>query len=89
MRKQNDGLRDYVRGLNDDDLRFLGIRLSQRLRGDVAEAMEFVQNHPDADHVLKAANDVDEFFETVDQLDYFVQQESRKRNSYEPRQTKT
>lgn len=75
----NDLLKEYVRRLNDDDLRFLSLRLGQRLGGDVGDAVEFLQRHPDIDRWFDNATTAADFYDMVDLVDNSVQMEARKR----------
>ncbi len=87
MKKFNDALKEYVRRLNDDDLKYIGIRLANRLGGDLGEAAEVVQRNPEMDRWLSAANSADDFFTMIDQVDLSVQLEAKKRfGGYEQRE---
>lgn len=79
MKKQSDFIKDYVRRLNDDDLRFLAFRLCQRLGGDIGEAIEYLQKNQDIDRYFAAANSADAFFDLLDNLDNQLQIETKKR----------
>lgn len=79
MKKFNDVVREYARWLSDEDLKYVGIRLANRLGGDMGEAIEVLQRHAGLDRWLAAANSADEFFAMIDQLDYYVQSELKKR----------
>jgi len=79
MKKNTDNLKEYLKKLNDDDLKYLGARLSQRLGGDMAEAVDLMQKNQEVDHWLRSAGDSDEFFDMMDLVDDLVQQETRKR----------
>jgi hypothetical protein len=86
----NDALREYIKKLNDDDLKFIGTRLSQRIGSDVGDAVEVIQRNSDMDRWLSSAVNADDFFEMVDQLDNCVQQEVRKRlGGYEQKEKKS
>jgi len=90
MKKFNDVLKEYVRRLNDDDLKYIGMRLANRLGGDLGEAVEVVQRQPEMDRWLSSATSADDFFNMVDQVDSYVQLEVKKRfGSYEPKETKS
>lgn len=77
--KYHDILRDYVKKLGDEDLKWINIRLSQRVGSDVAEVLQFVEKHPDMDRWLSLASTASDFFDMVDQVDQCVQQEVKKR----------
>jgi hypothetical protein len=79
MKKHTDILREYVRRLNDDDLKFLGARLTHRLGGDLGESLELIQRNQDIDKWLSSASSADDFFNMLDQVDSYIQQEMKKR----------
>lgn len=81
--KYNDVVKEYVRRLGDEDLRFLSLRLGQRLGGDVGEVLEILQRSADVDRWLSTAPSANDFFDMVDLMDSQVQGEVRKRLSHE------
>lgn len=86
--KFSDTLKDYVKRLSDDDLHFLNVRLSNRLGGDVGEAVEFLQKNSEIDRWLALSNNATEFFDMVDLVDQQLQYEAQKRFVYEPKEKK-
>lgn len=74
-----DTVREYTRKLNDDDLRYLHLRLTQRVAGDVGEALELIQRHSDMDHWLSHAKSSNELFDMIDVVDASVQNEAKRR----------
>lgn len=89
MKKYNDTVRDYVRRLNDDDIKFLSSRLSNRLGGDLGEAFDLIQCNQDMDRWLSSADNADDFFDMVDIIDNQIQQEVKRRFSHEPKEQTT
>jgi hypothetical protein len=83
MKKYNDILREYSKRLNEDELKYISIRLARRLGGDLGEAVELIQKHSEVDRWLSSANSAGDFFDMIDQVDVYVQQEIKKRLSYE------
>ena len=81
-------LKEYVKKLSDDGLKFINLRLSQRVGGDVAEAVEFLQQHPEMDRWLASAGSASDFFDMVDLVDATVQQEVRRRSTHEQKEQK-
>lgn len=79
--KFSDTVKEYVRKVSDDDLRFLHMRLTQRIGGDVAEAIEFLQRYQELDHWLCLAKTANDFFDMVDVLDAGMQSEMKRRFS--------
>lgn len=84
MKKQHsDVLKEYAKRLHEDELKYISIRLARRLGGDLGEAVELIQKHSEVDRWLSSANSAGDFFDMIDQVDVFVQQEIKKRFSYE------
>jgi hypothetical protein len=81
VNKFQDTLKEYAKKLSDDDLRWLNTRLTQRIGGDVGEAIEFMQDSQEMDRWLQLNNSAAEFFEMVDQIDIQLQYELKKRFS--------
>lgn len=81
VNKFQEALKDYSKRLSDDDLKWLSLRLVQRIGADVGEAIEYVQKNPELDHWLQMSNSASEFFDMVDQIDYQLQYELKKRFS--------
>ena len=89
MKKYTDVLREYAKRLNDEDLKFLNMRLTHRLGGDVGEAIEFMQRNQEVDRWLSTAGNATDFFDMLDQIDASVQQEVKKRfGGYEQKESK-
>lgn len=90
MKKYTDVLREYAKRLNDDDLKYLNMRLTHRLGGDVGEAIEFMQRNQEIDRWLSSAGNATDFFDMLDSIDSSVQQEVKKRfGSYEQAKEKS
>lgn len=80
MRKTTETIiRDYVRNLSEEDLRFLSLRLSQRLGGDMGEAIEKIQSNVEINRILEVASGANNFFDLIDMTEDAIQQEYRKR----------
>lgn len=79
MKKHTDVLKEYVRRLEDADLKFIQMRLTRRLGGDLGEAVELIQRHPEVDRWLATATGANDFFDMIDQIDSYVQAEVKKR----------
>ena len=73
-------LKDYVRHLSEEDLRFVSGRLNQCLCGDTAEVLEFLSRNTELDKWLKTALNSSDFFLLLDQLEFAVNNEHDKRN---------
>lgn len=86
MKKYSDGIKDYIRKMSDEDLRYLQFRLGHRIGGDLAEAIDFLQKNHEVDRLFASASSAFELFDLVDGIDYLLQQEARKRSSYESKE---
>jgi hypothetical protein len=81
-RNTSDIAKNYVRRLSDHDLDFLRSRLIERLQGDLANLLEFLQKSPEVDRLLSGAPDVDSFYEVVDAISDAVLSECGRRFSF-------
>ena len=79
--KYNNIIKEYLKTLNDEELKSLNSRLTQRLGGDVGEATEMMQRHPEMDRCLLLAKTADDFFDIIDQVDELAQQEAKRRST--------
>lgn len=75
----SDTVKEYARKVSDDDLRYLHLRLSQRIGSDVAESIELLQRNSDIDHWLSQAKSASDFFDMIDIVDQAVQNETKRR----------
>ncbi len=82
MKKTGFFLKEYCQKLSDEHVRFLYGRLSQRLGGDLAEAVTFLSQFRDIDRWLNGAEDSDEFYDAVDQIHHAVEKEHERRMKY-------
>ena len=79
MKKVDSFLKEYAAKLSEDNLKFLNARLSQRLSGDLAEAVNFLAGTSDMDHWLESAKSSWEFYDMLDSLHNYVEKEAIKR----------
>ncbi len=70
----------YVRNLAEDEVKYLGTRLVERLSNDLAEALDLVSNNKHVDEVFRDASSANELYNTIDLLKESVLRECRKRN---------
>ena len=75
MKNCENVLKEYARRLNDEDLKFVYFRLSQKLCGDRGEVAEFISQVKEIDRWLQSAGNCTEFFDMLDQLTEFVGKE--------------
>ena len=68
MKNSDTLLKEYVRRLTDEDVRFLFSRFSQMLFGDRAEIVDFLSQTRDIDRHLQSATSSYELFNMVDAI---------------------
>lgn len=73
-------LKEYAAALNDDELKFLLMRLDQRFGGDVAEALLMMQRHEGIDNWLKSAKGHNDFYHLLEVALGHFEYESKRRN---------
>lgn len=73
-------LREYAAALNDEELKYLYMRLDQRFTGDVAEALLIMQRHEGIDNWLKSAKSYHDFFGLLDVVVNQFEYESKRRS---------
>lgn len=79
-KKNSDVVKEFVKKMSDDDLKFVNSRLTQRLGGDIAEAIELIQNDKNIDAWFSTANNGNDFFDMVEVVHSVVQMEVKKRH---------
>jgi len=79
MRKPDMILREYANRISDDELKFLHTRLSQRLSGDVAEALQLMGKDPALDRLLREQQGGKELYDVIDDLQVYLDQQFKKR----------
>lgn len=80
MKKPEVYLKEFCVKLSDDNLRFLHGRLSQRLGGDLAEAVDFLGGIREIDKWFSSASSCSDFYDMVDQVFFAVNKEHEKRS---------
>lgn len=73
-------LREYATSLNDDELKYLLMRLDQRFGGDVGEAVLLLQHNEGIDNWLRTARSYEEFFRLLDVVQNHMEYESKRRS---------
>lgn len=79
MKKIENVLKEYVRKLSDEDLRYLSIRFTHSLSGDKAELAEFLSRERSVDNWLSAASSCTEWFDMLDMVGDYVKKENIRR----------
>lgn len=80
MKKPEVYLKEFCHKLSDDNVRFLQGRLSQRLGGDMAEAVEFLSGIREIDKWFSGASSCNELYDMIDLVYYAVNKEHEKRS---------
>jgi hypothetical protein len=81
MKKPENMVREYVRRLSDEDLKFLNGRLKQRLSNDLTDVLENLARANEIDRWLGNARGSDDLYDMVDVIQGFVEKECTRRYS--------
>lgn len=65
-------LKEYVSSLSDDDLKYLDGRLNQRLSGDIAEVLNFLEKTSKVDTIMSKSKSADDLYDLVDAIQKIV-----------------
>ena len=80
MKNVDSSLREYVRRLSDEDLRFLYDRFSANLSGDRPQILDLLATNKEADRWLSTAADSTDFFERLDVIGDLITKEHLRRS---------
>ncbi len=72
-------VREFANRISEGELEWLLSRLTQRLSGDLPDALNFIGRDRDMDILLSSATSANEFFTMCDQVTQQIQQECRKK----------
>ncbi len=81
---KNDVIKQYVRNLSEEDWKFLYNRFTQRLGGDLGEAVEFLEKTPEVDKFLSQASSAIDYYARIDHIDACVQNDVKRRSAVIP-----
>lgn len=70
---------EYSSSLFDEDLRYVAPKLTEKLCGDLAEALEFMSKNPKMDKVFSSAESGQTLFDLVDYVKEVLSKECKKR----------
>ena len=79
MKKPETVLREYVNRATDDTLKYLAGRLTQRLAGDLPDALNVLSESHDMDRLMHSAKSADELYDLADAVQATVERELNKR----------
>jgi hypothetical protein len=68
MRSSNSVLKEYVSSLSYKELLFIKTRFSQRVGGDLGDAVNFVSKNEEMDKWLLSAECAEDFYQMLDVL---------------------
>lgn len=74
------GIKEYVKNLDDEKLKFLQIRLGQGFSGDFINVLLVLQENEIVDHWLKSVDSYEQFFERIDLMEHELSLETNRRN---------
>jgi len=72
-------LREYISNLPDEDIKFLEGRLNQRLSGDIAEVLNFMERTSKVDSILSKTRTADDLYDIVDSVHSMIEEEYQNR----------
>lgn len=68
-------IKECIKKISDEDLKYIGIRFYQRIGGDLSEALILIQNnYADLNKLLTTAINANELYNTIDLIDKLVQE---------------
>jgi hypothetical protein len=80
MKKVDTILKEYFNKLSLDNLKYVSVRLNDRVGGDLGEAIEVVSNYHDIDRWLSSAKSCEDFYDMIDKLEEYSNREVNKRS---------
>ncbi len=78
-RDQRATIVEFVSKVSDEELRFIAVRLVERVAGDLAEALDYFGRKPEVDNILSSAVSGTELFDLCDDITNVVAREAKKR----------
>ena len=70
---------EFLNSISEDDLRFLNVRLTERIGDDLGEALDFMSHFKSIDAVLSVARSANEVFDILDAITDVLQKECKRR----------
>lgn len=81
MRKeQRNALVEFVNSVPDDELKWMGVRLLERLAGDIPLILQHFERRVDVDAVLQSAGSGEEVFSILGVMQELIMKEAKRRN---------
>jgi hypothetical protein len=79
MKNPDNFIKEYVSNLNEEDIKFLYSRLSERFLGDTSEAINFLDKNNDFSKWFYSAKSSNDLYDMIDKVFKFVEKEHNKR----------
>ncbi len=78
-KEQRNTVAEYAASLSEDELRFLLLRLNERLSGDLPEALNIMSRSPKMDALLQSTESAFELFDMLEKIrDVFAKEGKKK-----------
>lgn len=74
---------EFAASISEEDLRYIACRLSDRLQGDVAEALSIMGRSKAMDTLLSGAKSADDLYRMCDQIGEILWRECKKKGMKE------
>lgn len=82
-------VKECVKKITDDDLRWLTVRFKERVGGDFAEALVLIQDkYTELNRLLTNTPNSDAVFNVSDVIDKYITEEIKRRTTHRPKDTK-
>jgi hypothetical protein len=81
MKKPEHMLKEYVKTLSDENLKFIHTRYASLCQGDRAEILSIFSKNEEVDRWLRGADSAGDLFDMLDYLRDFVEREYKRRLS--------
>lgn len=80
MKKEHrSALVEFVNQIPDDELKYIGMRLVERMCGDLAQVLEHLETRQPTHEVLSAANSSEEVYAILGVIQEIIQKEAVRR----------
>lgn len=77
--KRDRAVVEFINSVSDEDLRFLALRLIEKMSGDMPDALNFLSRKQEVDLFLGSASSVEDFYKSCDTIKDWVVKEVKRR----------
>lgn len=78
-------IKEYVKKISEDDLRWLSVRLKERVGSDLSDALAMIQEkYGELNRLLSITPNAEAVYDVADLIDKYGQEELKKRSNYRP-----